>query len=339
MPAVIRKGVDFSAGHCFVPRPASEGSPNVFVGENQGGPVGAAVRAAGDAGPGDLYPAHNCGDNSHEGRAAGGSPTVIVNGNPITRIGDDIDCGDVAAAGSPTVMVGDESFAFAAVVDKVMYHGDDLDDGSPAGRAEAEAYIQSYVDQGVLEVKDLDQPIKESEKDVTPAPPVQVAPSGDCTGFETMQFPDSFQLTALNTLGQITKKVIFPHQVVANMGLPLHQIVCNLKMLTLNCWEPIKAQYPAAYITNSFRANQGKSQHNIGQAMDIQFGGVLKSQYFSIAQWIKENVNFDQLLLEYKTTGTKLPWIHVSFKLTGNRKQVLTLMNDKTHSQGLVNLA
>ena len=360
MPAAVRQNIDKSAGHCFVPRAAVEGSPNVIVG---GWPkeskIGGSVRAVSDAGPGDLYPMHNCGDQSHEGRAAEGSPTVIVNGHPMTRIGDDIDCGDVASGGSPTVFVGDQSYAGTYPADKVMHYGDDLDAGSPAlppspshpagvpaqapgsaaGSKEVDEYLKPHVESGVISKTELEQPAPAKEKDPTPAPPSTGPVATDCAGFAGMQFPDSFVLTPRTTLGTMTKSVTFPHQVVANMGLPVHAIVCNLKMLAINCWDPIKAQYPYAFITNSFRPNQGRSQHNIGEAMDIQFRNIQKKDYFTIAQWVRDNIQYDQLLLEFKTTGSGLPWIHVSFHSAKNRKQVLTLMNDKTAGQGLIQMA
>ena len=54
---------------------------------------------------------------------------------------------------------------------------------------------------------------------------------------------------------------------------------------------------------------------------------------------LANNLNYDQLLLEYKNTGTGNPWIHISFKVDSQRRQVLTLFNDKTFSQGLSHLA
>ena len=74
-------------------------------------------------------------------------------------------------------------------------------------------------------------------------------------------------------------------------------------------------------------------------ACDMQFSRAKKPDYFTIAQWIRDNVSYDQLLLEYKTTGSKLPWIHLSFNKAGNRGQVMTFMNDKKYSNGLVDLS
>jgi len=39
---------------------------------------------------------------------------VIVNGKPVHRIGDAIDCGDVSASGSDNVFAGDGSFPVLA---------------------------------------------------------------------------------------------------------------------------------------------------------------------------------------------------------------------------------
>ncbi len=41
--------------------------------------------------------------------AAAGSATVFINGMPVVRVGDAIDCGGVAATGSSNVFIGDLS--------------------------------------------------------------------------------------------------------------------------------------------------------------------------------------------------------------------------------------
>jgi uncharacterized Zn-binding protein involved in type VI secretion len=91
MPAIVRLGVDNSAGHCFEPRPTNTASNNVFI---NGIP---AVRVT------DYWPPHRCGKSSHDGVSATGSPNVFVNGLPVHRIGDSISCGDIAGNGSPNV--------------------------------------------------------------------------------------------------------------------------------------------------------------------------------------------------------------------------------------------
>ena len=91
MPAAVRFA-DYSAGHCFEPRPNDEASPNVFI-NNKG-----AHRV------GDHWPTHWC-VVGHDGVMAEGSPNVFVNGKALARVGDPISCGDRTAEGSPNVFI------------------------------------------------------------------------------------------------------------------------------------------------------------------------------------------------------------------------------------------
>jgi hypothetical protein len=71
------------------------------------------------------------------------------------------------------------------------------------------------------------------------------------------------------------------------------------------------------------------SQHLLGEAIDIDadiYGHFTNSEIFN---WIKENLEFDQLIWEYGTEDNPA-WVHVSYSSTGKRKQVLqSTMNNK----------
>jgi hypothetical protein len=79
------------------------------------------------------------------------------------------------------------------------------------------------------------------------------------------------------------------------------------------------------------------SDHCQGQAADIEIPGVPNAQ---LAQWIQENLEFRQLILEFYTPG--IPdsgWVHVSYDPADLKKQVLTAtkQNGKTvYLPGLV---
>jgi hypothetical protein len=153
------------------------------------------------------------------------------------------------------------------------------------------------------------------------------------------------------TVKMVTKQpgVVFPYDVAtlapAN-GLTVQEMCDNLRLLVINVIDPIKQQFPDAFVTNTIR-NKGNgsptSQHPRGMACDIQYSKASKAEYFTRAQWIRDNLSFDQFLLEYKTTGTKKPWHHLSFNKAGNRAQVCTFMNDKNCKgpgvQGLFDLS
>jgi zinc D-Ala-D-Ala carboxypeptidase len=67
-----------------------------------------------------------------------------------------------------------------------------------------------------------------------------------------------------------------------------------------------------------------KSQHMLFEAMDLNgsvFGGVTNRQIFD---WIRENLEFDQLIWEDVEGDQEPEWIHVSLKAQGkNRMEVL----------------
>ena len=138
-------------------------------------------------------------------------------------------------------------------------------------------------------------------------------------------------------LKTVTKQpgVIFPYDVATiapQNGTTADAVMKNLANLVKNCFDPIKIKFPDAFMTCSFRVKgvgSGTSQHPLGMACDIQYAQASKADYYTRAQWIRDNLAFDQFLLEYKTTGTGKPWHHISFNAAGNRGQVFTFMNDK----------
>lgn len=83
---------------------------------------------------------------------------------------------------------------------------------------------------------------------------------------------------------------------------------------------------------NAAVGGSSKSQHCKGQAADIEVPGVPN---YEVAKWIEDNCDFDQLILEFYTSG--IPdsgWVHVSYvSAEDNRKSVLTAarVDGKTH--------
>ena len=79
------------------------------------------------------------------------------------------------------------------------------------------------------------------------------------------------------------------------------------------------------------------SDHVKGMAADIEIPGVANAE---LAQWIVDNLEFRQVILEFYTPG--IPdsgWVHVSYNPADNKKQVLTAtrQNGKTvYLNGLV---
>lgn len=97
------------------------------------------------------------------------------------------------------------------------------------------------------------------------------------------------------------------------------QIIANAKLVAENCFEPIRAHFGIPLPVSSFyrcpelnKAVGGvpDSQHQFGQAIDIEAGPDMNIEIFN---WAKENLNYDQLLNEYPDADGKPTWVHISY--------------------------
>jgi zinc D-Ala-D-Ala carboxypeptidase len=138
------------------------------------------------------------------------------------------------------------------------------------------------------------------------------------------------KLTQHFTLEEMTKSQTASRKGIDNTAPP--EVVENLKALCENVLEKIRIHFGKPLSINSGyrgpKLNKAiggakNSQHMTGQAADIEMVGMDNKILFC---WIKDNLEFDQLILEYYKPG--IPdsgWVHVSWNSNGNRKQVLTI--------------
>ena len=215
-----------------------------------------------------------------------------------------------------------------------------------SGEEGTDEHIQNQIDSGVYTQENIDEAAaaQEGESDQQQAP--DLSGTTNCGGIEELgTYSEALQLTSNYTLGELSGAAPFGDTVRAQHGLAKGDIICNLKLLAVNCLEPILARYPDMKVTNAFRkiSGSGRSQHEVGQAADMQFPAHSKSEYYDIVRWIRDNVPHDQLLLEYKTYGTRLPWIHISFNKAGNRPpggaKNATFLNNKIFKPYFTQLA
>ncbi len=165
-----------------------------------------------------------------------------------------------------------------------------------------------------------------------PTDPTNYDDAGDMIGGVNYRL----KLSKHFTLGQLSASSIVAKTRIAkggNKGLTQQEIIDNLSVLANNALDLIRDEYPTMIVTNAYRGKQTGSQHNIGQAADMQFPGVSKNSYIDIASWIRENVPHDQLILEYKNTGSGLPWIHLSLTDTTNRGMIFTMWNHTRYKE------
>ena len=113
-------------------------------------------------------------------------------------------------------------------------------------------------------------------------------------------------------------------------GFTQQDMIQHMKLVALNCLDPIKDRYPGVILTSGFRdyvpaGGATTSQHLVGQAVDMKFTGYTREQYYDIVQWIAQNIPHDQLMNEYLSGGGC--WIHLSFKSQANRYEKFTMYN------------
>jgi zinc D-Ala-D-Ala carboxypeptidase len=151
-------------------------------------------------------------------------------------------------------------------------------------------------------------------------------------------------LTKNFTLAEMTKsETALRHGLENNPG---EQELAAMKLLAEKVLQPVRDHFKRGVKVNSayrhpdVNAKVGgsrNSDHTRGQAADIEIPGVANAD---LAAWIRDNLEFRQLLLEFYTPG--IPdsgWVHVSYVAEDNKKEVLTATkkDGKTvYLQGLV---
>lgn len=155
------------------------------------------------------------------------------------------------------------------------------------------------------------------------------------------EFPASLKLSKYFYLRNLCLKGDnSDNQIIEQKGLTKAQIVGNLKHLAVNVLDPIKDKYPDMIISSGFRHGTTNSDHFVGQAADIQFTRHSKADLYEIVKWIRTNIPFKQLLLEYKTEKRQIVvWIHVALSRNGSKSGMLigTLFNHDIKPPGARN--
>ena len=113
---------------------------------------------------------------------------------------------------------------------------------------------------------------------------------------------------------------------------PKEEHIENMELLAEKVFEPLREWVGCPIRVNSmFRSEKlntalkgsKTSSHLKGQAMDITSMACEKEDCKSnldMFHWIKDNLDFDQLIWEF---GSEPKWLHVSYNKDKNRKQVL----------------
>jgi len=205
---------------------------------------------------------------------------------------------------------------------------------------EQKAHRDKLLSSGLASNKDLDsRPVSQASASVTSEQSIVVP--GSLELLNATLLPGNYKLSPNFTLEMLSSKAAITKDSIESSELSYGQIVFNLQQVALNILEPVYNLYPNAFVTSGFRLrskSSATSQHPLGHAVDIQFKGASKSDYFTIAKQLAKVLRYDQLLLEF-CAYTNNPWIHISYTGKAERSQVMTFWNHAKYSDDLNQLA
>ena len=153
----------------------------------------------------------------------------------------------------------------------------------------------------------------------------------------------------MNLSANFTLKELTKSDTATRLGLdntPDDEALENLKILCEMVLQPVREHYGKSVTVNSaYRSPESNaavggsktSDHCKGMAADIEIVGVANAD---LAQWIMDNLEYTQLILEFYTPG--IPdsgWVHVSYDPNNLKKQELTatkVAGKTTYLNGLV---
>jgi len=146
------------------------------------------------------------------------------------------------------------------------------------------------------------------------------------------------KLSANFTLSELTKS-----QTALRKGIPNNPNATQidaLKELCLNVLQPLRSYYDKPVLVSSgFRTpelciaigSSIDSQHAKGQAADIEISSVDNKE---LAEYIINNLSFDQIILEFYDGAPDSGWVHVSYvSEKENRGQKLKAFKENGKTQ------
>ena len=124
------------------------------------------------------------------------------------------------------------------------------------------------------------------------------------------------------------------------------QILVTLTTVANHILQPVRDHFGPVRVNSGDRGpalnkavgGSSKSQHCHGEAADFECSRVGNDE---LAEWVRDNLEFDQLILEFYQQGKPSSgWVHCSYKTNGdNRQKVMTALrvHGKTqYKEGIV---
>ena len=152
----------------------------------------------------------------------------------------------------------------------------------------------------------------------------------------------------MNLSENFTLKELTKSDTAMRLGLdntPDDEALENLKTLCEKVLQPVRDNFGRVTVNSGYRSPESNaavggsktSDHCKGMAADIEVDGVSNPD---LAQWIMDNLEYTQLILEFYTQGQpNSGWVHVSYDPNNLKNQELTAVKvagKTTYLNGLV---
>lgn len=142
------------------------------------------------------------------------------------------------------------------------------------------------------------------------------------------------------SLAEVTKSDTARRKGISNEPTPEH--LENLKIICVEVFDKVRTHFGVPlFISSGYRSEalnkaikgSRTSDHSLGRALDLdqdfRGNGVTNMEVF---EFIKDNLEFDQLIYEFGTTKNP-DWVHVGYRKGANRKQVLVAYKEGTKTK------
>jgi len=127
-------------------------------------------------------------------------------------------------------------------------------------------------------------------------------------------------------------------------NMPTMTVIDNLQLLVDNVLQPVRDHFGPVVVTSGYRSPEvnkaiggsASSDHCKGMAADFEVLGVPNRV---VAEWVRDNCKYRQLILEFPGANPNDGWVHVAYNKDDLKGQVLTAkkINGKTqYLPGLV---
>ena len=136
-----------------------------------------------------------------------------------------------------------------------------------------------------------------------------------------MKLTKNFSLSELVKSQEATRKGID--------NTPNALAIENLRVLATEVLQPVRDNFGPVVVSSGYRSSLVKraiggsptSDHCYGYAADFEVPGIDNKE---VALWIRDNLKFRQLILEFYDGTTNGGWVHCSYNASDLKNQVLT---------------